>query len=632
MQDSSNSDTGTGDTPGTGGESAEVYETVFREMEDAAFLVDVVQTDDGSTFTFRRSNAAHQRRTGLSADELRGQTPRELLGDEQGATVAANYRRCVEQVDTVEYEESLTVPGGTSHWQTKLTPITENGQVTRIVGVARDITQHRRRERELQRTHRRFETVMGTMSAAVFLKDTDGRYLMMNQACRELFNIENDDDVVGLTNDDLVPPEVVESTRADDRRVVENGETIEIEETIPTATGNTVRLTRKSPVYDDDGEVSALCGVSTDITEQKRRERDVQRLKERFELAVEGADLGVWDWNMTTDEVEFNEQWARMLGYSLDEIEPHLEEWERRVHPDDLPRVEDALDAHIACETDLYDTEHRMRTADGAWKWIRDIGKIAERDEDGEPVRAVGIHLDIDDRKRTEQSIERQRDNLEVLNQVVRHDVRNALQLVIAYGDILQNHVEDDSEAYLRQILKAGRKAVDITRTAGDVTKVLLRSEADRTPMHVRSVLEDQIDDVRTSHERAIVSTEAMIPDVTVLADDMLESVFRNVLNNAVVHNDEELPEVSVTATADDEVVRVRVADNGPGIPDEQKARIFEEGEKGLDSDGTGLGLYLVQTLVERYGGAVWVEDNDPKGSVLVVELRRCEESTTVYS
>jgi signal transduction histidine kinase len=273
-----------------------------------------------------------------------------------------------------------------------------------------------------------------------------------------------------------------------------------------------------------------------------------------------------------------------------------------------------------------------MRTADGAWKWIRDIGKIAERDEDGEPVRAVGIHLDIDDRKRTEQSIERQRDNLEVLNQVVRHDVRNALQLVIAYGDILQNHVEDDSEAYLRQILKAGRKAVDITRTAGDVTKVLLRSEADRTPMHVRSVLEDQIDDVRTSHERAIVSTEAMIPDVTVLADDMLESVFRNVLNNAVVHNDEELPEVSVTATADDEVVRVRVADNGPGIPDEQKARIFEEGEKGLDSDGTGLGLYLVQTLVERYGGAVWVEDNDPKGSVLVVELRRCEESTTVYS
>jgi signal transduction histidine kinase len=180
--------------------------------------------------------------------------------------------------------------------------------------------------------------------------------------------------------------------------------------------------------------------------------------------------------------------------------------------------------------------------------------------------------------------------------------------------------------------LKAGRKAVDITRTAGDVTKVLLRSEADRTPMHVRSVLEDQIDDVRTSHERAIVSIEAAIPDVMVLADDMLESVFRNVLNNAIVHNDKELPEVSVAATADDEVVRVRVADNGPGIPDEQKRRIFDEGEKGLDSDGTGLGLYLVQTLVERYGGAVWVEDNDPEGSVLVVELRRCEESTTGYS
>lgn len=602
-------------------EPGAVYEAIVREMEDAVFLIDVEREGDGYVFTFRRNNASHRRRSGLSEDELRGQTPRELLGDDQGAAVAANYRRCVERNETIEYEERLDLPGGTSHWQTKLTPITDRGEVIRIVGVARDISEQKEKEEELERVYRRFETVHRTMSAAVFLKDSDSRYLMMNEACRELFDAK-DQDVVGLTDDDILPPDVAEKARADDRRVLDDGETIEIEETIPTKTGNTVRLTRKSPVYGDDGSIEGLCGVSTDITEQKQREQELQRLKERLELAVEGANLGIWDWDMVTDEVEFNEQWAQMLGHSIDEIESHLHEWERRVHDGDIDRVEKALTAHIDGETALYDTEHRVRTADGDWNWIRDVGKIIEHDENGEPVRAVGIHLDVDERKKYERTLKRQRDNLEVLNQVVRHDVRNALQPVIAYAGVLREYVDDDDgDEIRRKILEAGREAVDITQTAGEVTKVLLRSETDRTPIAVRPILEAEVDGMRSSHDRAIIAVEKRLPDAEALADDMLESVFRNLLNNAIVHNDKQLPKVEVSATADDGVVRIRVADNGPGIPDDRKEQIFDEGERSLDSEGTGLGLYLVRTLVDRYGGDVWVEDNDPEGSVFVVEL-----------
>jgi PAS domain S-box-containing protein len=413
--------------------------------------------------------------------------------------------------------------------------------------------------------------------------------------------------------------------RSDDRQVTEHGDVIKIEETVPTDEGDRVRLTRKSPVYDDDGEITALCGVSTDITHQNRRQRELQRLNERFELAVESANLGVWDWDMTTDEVDFGERWIRMLDHSPDEIDSSFEEWQRRVHPDDIGPVEDALDDHIVGKTDLYDAEHRLRTADSDWKWIRTTGRVVERDEDGEPVRTVGIHLDIDERKTDEQTLQHQRDSLEVLNQLVRHDVRNALHLVLAYGDMIEDYVGDDGEEHLHKILEGGRKAVDITQTAGDVTEVLLHSEGDRTPVAARPVLEEQVEDVRASHEGAVVSIKETIPDVAVLADDMLESVFRNLLSNAIVHNDKQLPEVTVSAALDDEMVRVRVADNGPGIPSDQKEQIFEESEIGLDSSGTGLGLYLVRTLVDRYGGDVWAEDNEPEGSVFIAELPRRE-------
>ncbi|MFC7186692.1 PAS domain-containing protein, partial [Halorubrum yunnanense] len=173
MDENSRSDGGGGGsgTVGRGGDG--VYEAMVREMEDAVFLVDVAETDHGYEFTFRENNTAHREQTGFSEETMRGQTPRELLGEEQGAAVEANYRRCAERGEPIEYEERLEFPAGASHWQTKLTPITEDGTTTRIVGVARDITEQKEQEREHRRTYRRFQTVLETMSAAVFLKDAD---------------------------------------------------------------------------------------------------------------------------------------------------------------------------------------------------------------------------------------------------------------------------------------------------------------------------------------------------------------------------------------------------------------------------------------------------------------------------
>jgi signal transduction histidine kinase len=101
----------------------------------------------------------------------------------------------------------------------------------------------------------------------------------------------------------------------------------------------------------------------------------------------------------------------------------------------------------------------------------------------------------------------------------------------------------------------------------------------------------------------------------------MLDAVFRNLLKNAIQHNDKERPEVDVSVREREHAVVIRIADNGPGVPDDQKQSIFGKGETGLDSSGTGLGLYLVQSLVDSYGGDVWVEDNTPDGAIFIVQL-----------
>lgn len=157
----------------------------------------------------------------------------------------------------------------------------------------------------------------------------------------------------------------------------------------------------------------------TTARNREQREQELRELTNRLNLAVEGANLGVWDWNIQTDAVTFNEQWAEMFGLSLDEIKPTLDTWEQRVHPDDRERVNAALDAHLRGETEYHDTEHRIETATGEWKWIRDVGKVAERDDDDEPTRAVGIHIDINEQKRQRQELEKSETIIQALSDAV---------------------------------------------------------------------------------------------------------------------------------------------------------------------------------------------------------------------
>ncbi len=132
---------------------------------------------------------------------------------------------------------------------------------------------------------------------------------------------------------------------------------------------------------------------------------DLRQSEERMELALRGADLGTWDWNLHTGDVTFNERWAEMLGYALEDIEPHQITWDKLIHPDDMPHVDEILNAHLQGKTYFFETEHRLRHKSGDWVWVLNRGRVIERDADGKPLRACGTHLDINDRKRAEAAL-----------------------------------------------------------------------------------------------------------------------------------------------------------------------------------------------------------------------------------
>ena len=265
----------------------------------------------------------------------------------------------------------------------------------------------------------------------------------------------------------------------------------------------------------------------------------------------------------------------------------------------------------------------------GGHRWfVAHVAPIsASNADDSETV--LWLTDDITERQRYEKKLEKTTEQLEALNRVVRHDIRNDMTVIRGWSKQLQEHVSVDGQDALDRVLRKSHHVIELTEISRDFVESLVRDDvAEVKPVGLQQYLETELVTIRESYPNAQFDVSDEIPDVSVRANEMISSVFRNLFENAVQHNDEETPKIAVTYVDRGETVRVRIADNGPGIPDEQKEQIFGKGESALDSSGSGIGLYLVHTLTDQFGGDVWVEDNDPKGAVFIVELRKAEPAT----
>jgi PAS domain S-box-containing protein len=410
---------------------------------------------------------------------------------------------------------------------------------------------------------------------------------------------------------------------------------------------------------DEIGEL--IGGFNRLLADLGQREESLKESEFRWKFAIEGSGDGVWDWNIQTDEVRYSRRWKEMLGYSEADILPSNLEWVTRIHPDDQSYVAAAMQTYLEGKTEIYVVEYRLRCKDETYKWILGRGTVVSRNEDGKPLRMIGTHTDITQRKKVEAELLQHRNHLEELvaartsdleqsrdaaeagNRAktiflanMSHELRTPMNGVIGMIDLVLRRATDPKQIdWLNKSKGAAQRMVSVVNDILDFSKI----EAERLPLEEKEFsLSQMIDDViamldLTAEAKGLTLIREMpatFPDQ--LSGDAfhLRQILRNLLGNACKFSDQGTITVRASAAAQDGesiLVRIEVEDQGIGISPEQQGALFQaftqaDGSMTRKYGGSGLGLVISKRLANMMGGDVGVVSQEGRGSTFWATVR----------
>ncbi len=286
-----------------------------------------------------------------------------------------------------------------------------------LVVMARDVTERKRADAALRASEERLVLAFAGAQEGVWDWDLETGAVVYSERWKQMlgYTAQEIEPHVTAWERLLHPDDLTRANALNERVRLADQQTYEGEFRLRHKDGHYIDVwTRGYPVRRGSvGPVVRIVGTHLDLTERKRAETALRESEERLQLAFEGAQEGVWDWNLETDAVVYSPRWRQMLGYDEHEIESHISAWERLVHPDDRARADRAHE-RVAKGEPTYEAEFRLRHKDGHYVHVLSRGYPVRRPPEGKVVRIVGTHFDLSERKRAEEVMRLAHEELEI--------------------------------------------------------------------------------------------------------------------------------------------------------------------------------------------------------------------------
>ncbi|NLX14904.1 MAG: PAS domain S-box protein [Phycisphaerales bacterium] len=265
-----------------------------------------------------------------------------------------------------------------------------------------EIHERRQADEHLRESQERYRTLAEASPDSIYMFDTSGAFRFVNEPGARMVG-RTPEEMIGLRQEDVFPPEQAQQHTTTVQHVLNTGESMAVEGWVSLPDGEHWFDTRIVPVKGADGKPAAILGISRDITERKLAEKRLQESQERYALAEKAAKIGVWDWNMLTDQLQWSVSIEPVFGFKPGEFHGTIDAFYECVHPEDRKHVRDAVQATLERQEE-YNTEHRIVWPDGTVRWLQEKGDVY-RDEQGQPTRMLGVVLDITHRKSLENAL-----------------------------------------------------------------------------------------------------------------------------------------------------------------------------------------------------------------------------------
>lgn len=325
----------------------------------------------------------------------------------------------------------------------------------------------------------------------------------------------------------------------------------------------------------------------------------------RNELVIQGSRIGVWDWNIQTGETYFNERWAEIIGYTIEELMPlSIQTWVQFAHPEDLIESNFLLEKHFKGESEYYDFHSRMKHKNGHWIWVHDRGKVFEWDKLGKPLRMCGSHIDITAQKELEINLKQALKDREILLKEVHHRVKNNLQILLSImrlksmnGFVKTQEIEDSIYTIAR--------TYEAIYKSDELDKISIKNYFNQIiqpiskPLDIQFVL--NIDDFDTS-------IDFLIP---------LGLVLNELINNSIKHafqskQKNEKKSIHITVSKTTTFITIHYSDDGIGFP----INILEQ-VRTIDS----FGISIIKGLIEQINGNIEFYNNEGANTLIKINI-----------